>query len=110
MDNDLKRPWSIAALARLANWDRAHLIRTFRRATGLPPGAWLTQRRGEQAAVALLTTDLPVALIGAQVGWSDPAYFARRFRSLFGVAPLRYRGQLPCPPQTEDQPDAWIQW
>ena len=110
LDGDLKRPWSIAALARLAGWDRAHLIRTFRRATGLPPGAWLAQRRGERAAVALLTTDLPVALIGAQVGWSDPAYFARRFRSLFGVAPQRYRGQLPCPPQTEGQPDAWIQW
>jgi AraC family L-rhamnose operon transcriptional activator RhaR len=110
LDADLKRPWSIAALATLAGWDRAHLIRTFRRATGLPPGAWLTQRRGERAAIGLLTTDLPVAAIGAQVGWSDPAYFARRFRALFGMAPLRYRSQLPCPPQTDGQPDAWIQW
>jgi AraC family L-rhamnose operon transcriptional activator RhaR len=110
LENDLRRPWSIAALATLAGCDRAHLIRSFRRATGLPPGAWLMRRRGELAAIALLTSDMPVAAIGARVGWDDPAYFARRFKALFGLAPLRYRGQLPCPPVVGTWPDAWIQW
>ena len=110
LENDLRRPWSIAALATIAGCDRAHLIRSFRRATGLPPGAWLTRRRGELAAIALLTSETSVAAIGVQVGWDDPAYFARRFKALFGLAPLRYRGQLPCPPVVGHLPEAWIQW
>lgn len=110
MDGDLARPWSLAELARRAGCGRAHLVRSFRRATGLPPGAWLARRRGERLAVLLLTTGGSVAALGRQVGWADPNYCARRFRALFGQQPSRYRAQLPCPPLTDADPAAWIQW
>jgi AraC family L-rhamnose operon transcriptional activator RhaR len=110
MDAELARPWSLAELARRAGRGRAHLVRSFHRATGLPPGAWLARRRGQRAAVLLLTTDLPVAEIGKGVGWDDPNYFARRFRALYGQPPRRYREQLPCPPILDGELDAWIQW
>jgi AraC-like DNA-binding protein len=36
-------------------------------------------------------TDLPVAAVAAQVGYSDPFYFSRPFRAVHGVNPTQYR-------------------
>lgn len=94
----LDHPWGLVELAVRTGWDRSHLVRRFRRAAGVPPLAWLAQRRAERAAVLLLTTRHPVAEIGAAVGWSDANFFSRRFRALFGQTPSDYRRQLPCPP------------
>jgi AraC family L-rhamnose operon transcriptional activator RhaR len=98
LEEDLARDWSLEDLAIRLGVDRSHLIRLFRRRTGLTPMHWLARRRGEQAAVRLLTTDAAIGSIGRGVGWSDPNYFARRFRSLFGLSPREYREQLPCAP------------
>ena len=57
----------------------------------MPPIAYANRRRAERAAVLLATTDDPVAAIGAQVGWSDPSHFSRRFRQEFGAGPRDYR-------------------
>jgi AraC family L-rhamnose operon transcriptional activator RhaR len=109
MAEDLRRPWSITALARRLDMNPSYFSRCFDQCTGLSPMNWLIRQRGEQAAILLLTTQQPIAAIGREVGWDDPAYFARRFRAIFGQTPKDYRKQLPCPalPQT---PDEWIQW
>ena len=48
---------------------------------------YLARLRAERAAAMLVSTDLPVAVVGTEVGWPDPAYFSRRFRASFGVSP-----------------------
>lgn len=103
------RNWGLGELAGLAGVDRSYLVRLFRRHAGMPPLAWLARVRAERAAVLLMTTDQPIAAIGAQVGWADPNYFARRFRAILRQTPTDYRGRLPVPPQ-EVPVDAWIQW
>ncbi|MBA2481102.1 MAG: helix-turn-helix transcriptional regulator, partial [Planctomycetes bacterium] len=80
LEADLAKEWSLDDVAVRLGLNRSHVIRLFRRRTGLTPMNWLARRRGEQAAVLLLTTDLPIATIGKQVGWHDANYFARRFR------------------------------
>jgi len=52
---------------------------------------------------------LRLTALGKAVGWPDQNYFARRFRSIFGMTASTYRQQLPVPafkPQAAD----WIQW
>lgn len=109
MRGDLAHDWSLAELAAIADCSDAYLVRLFRNHTGHSPLAWLTRHRAERAAVLLLTTDASIQHVAATVGWTDPNYFARRFRSVFGTSPSNYRKQLPCPalnPRAED----WIQW
>jgi AraC family L-rhamnose operon transcriptional activator RhaR len=98
LDARLDHDWSLDELEVLLGLSRSYLVRRFRRHTGLAPMAWLAQRRAEKAAVLLVTTELPVAEVGRQVGWNDANYFARRFRACFGMTASAYRGQLPCPP------------
>jgi AraC family transcriptional regulator, L-rhamnose operon transcriptional activator RhaR len=110
LEGDLAKEWSLEDIAGRLDLNRSHVIRLFRRRTGLTPMNWLARRRGEQAAVLLLTTDLPIATIGKQVGWHDANYFARRFRSLFNLSPREYRDQLPTPAVHQAPGGDWIQW
>jgi AraC family transcriptional regulator, L-rhamnose operon transcriptional activator RhaR len=114
LSHDPAKAWSLADLARRAQLDRSYLVRLFRRQTGLSPMDWLTRLRGERAAILLLTTHLPIADVGAKVGWADPTYFARRFRTLFHQTPGDYRRHLPTAPLDAApqgmQVDDWVQW
>jgi AraC family transcriptional regulator, L-rhamnose operon transcriptional activator RhaR len=109
LEQDLARTWSLSELARLADCDASYLNRLWRRHLGSSPLAWLLRRRCERAAVRLLTTSEPVGAIGAAVGFSDPNYFARRFRAAFGRTPRDYRQQLPVPAR-QGLAEDWVQW
>jgi AraC-like DNA-binding protein len=87
-------PWQVGDVARRVSLDPAYLTRLFRRHVGLSPIAYLSRLRAEKAAGVLARTTLPVAKVGALVGWPDPTYFARRFRSLVGMTPSAYRQHL----------------
>jgi AraC family L-rhamnose operon transcriptional activator RhaR len=91
MERDLAHSWTLSELAAAVAVERTHLVRLFRRSAGIPPMAYLNRRRAQVAAALLVRTDQPVAGIGARLGWTDPAYFARRFRAVFGLSPSAYR-------------------
>jgi AraC family L-rhamnose operon transcriptional activator RhaR len=84
-------PWRLDNLARAVNLDPAYLGRLFGRYVGLTPLGFLARVRAERAATLLAHSTLPVARVGAAVGWDDPTYFARRFRTLVGLTPTEYR-------------------
>jgi AraC family transcriptional regulator, L-rhamnose operon transcriptional activator RhaR len=109
LEERLDHDWGLVELAKLLSLNRSYLVRLFKRHTGQSPMAWLARRRAEKAAVLLLTTDLPISVIGKQVGWHDPNYFARRFRAAFGQSAREYRHRLPCPALIRPAAD-WIQW
>lgn len=62
-------------------------------ATGLSPHEFIIQIRLSQAQVLLAETSMSVSAVGRQVGYDDPGYFSRLFRSRVGVAPLAFRRQ-----------------
>lgn len=88
--------WTMSEIAASVNLDPAHLSRLFHRHLGLPPIAYLARIRAERAATLLTRSTLPVARVGAMVGWPDPTYFARRFKALHGVTPTVYRERAQC--------------
>lgn len=91
MEGDLAHPWTLREVASQLAVERTHLVRLFHRSVGAPPMAYLNRRRAQAAAVILVRSDDPVARVGARVGWPDAAYFARRFRMVFGLSPSSYR-------------------
>jgi AraC-like DNA-binding protein/mannose-6-phosphate isomerase-like protein (cupin superfamily) len=86
--------WTLTELADSLHLAPRYLVRLFKAATGLPPMAYLARLRIELAAARLLHTDDPIGQIGESVGWPDPNYFARRFRTHYGVTASTYRARF----------------
>jgi AraC-like DNA-binding protein len=82
-------PPSVDELAELADCSPFALTRAFRRHVGLPPHAYLTQVRVEQAR-ALLSAGGDVATTALAVGFADQAHLTRHFRRHVGVPPARF--------------------
>lgn len=80
---------TLAQLAAVANLSRFHLIRVFRKETGLSPHAYLTQVRVERAK-ELLARKVPIVHTALSVGFSDQSHLSRRFKSITGIPPGQY--------------------
>jgi transcriptional regulator GlxA family with amidase domain len=91
LEAELAEPWTLDELGARVNLAPGYLIRLFGKSVGMSPMAYLTRIRAERAAGLLIETELPVATVGAMVGWHDPSHATRRFRSPFGLSPSRYR-------------------
>lgn len=86
----LGQPPSLEELAAAVNLSPFHFARVFRRATGLPPHAWLKQRRLEQARALLKSGCTPLS-VALQLGYADQSHLTRQFKQAYGVAPGEYR-------------------
>jgi AraC family L-rhamnose operon transcriptional activator RhaR len=91
MEEDMRRDWTLPELAKRLNVDKSYLVRLFRAHTNSPPMQFLAHLRAERAAILLLRTQRDISVIGEQVGWNDPNYFARRFKAHFGMSATKYR-------------------
>ncbi|CAH1665158.1 AraC family transcriptional regulator [Chelatococcus asaccharovorans] len=70
-----------------------HLMREFRRHTGIPMHALQTQFRVELGK-RLLRQGLPVAEVALAAGFADQSHFTKRFREIVGTPPAAYRRNL----------------
>ncbi|MFI7061563.1 AraC family transcriptional regulator [Kribbella sp. NPDC050124] len=91
LEASIDEPWTLDRLAGMVNLAPGYLVRLFGRTAGISPMAYLNRLRAERAAGLLIETELPIAAIGAMVGWHDPSHANRRFRSTFGLSPSSYR-------------------
>lgn len=77
---------TLAELAQLAGLSRYQVLRRFERAYGLPPHAWLLQRRAERARTLVLG-GAALADAAAQAGFADQSHMTRVFARQFGFTP-----------------------
>jgi AraC-like DNA-binding protein len=80
-----------ADLGVLAGLGKAHFTRTFKRAFGVPPHAFVLRRRLELAARYMLETEAPLSAIALQCGFTDQAHLGNRFREATGLSPAAWR-------------------
>lgn len=78
-------------LAKVAGISRSGFMAMFSREFGISPMAYLEKRRMERARELLGSGMMYVKEVSAQVGYSDPIYFARRFKSIMGMPPRECR-------------------
>ena len=81
----------VAAMIELSGLPERTFKRRFARATGMSPLEYVHTIRIEEAKQALETTDAPLADIAREVGYDDPAHFARLFRSKVRLTAAQYR-------------------
>jgi AraC family transcriptional regulator len=79
----------MAAAVRLSPY---HFARQFKAATGLPPHEYVIARRVERAKQLLQAgTNLSLAEVAAQAGFTDQSQLSRHFKRLLGVTPGQFR-------------------
>ena len=90
-DRSYSEPLDLEALARTAHVSPRHFSRSFRSTFGETPHQYLLTRRLERARHLLRTTDLSVAGICLEVGFTSVGSFTTTFRRRVGVSPTEYR-------------------
>lgn len=86
--------WGVADFAAAMSISAGHLNRMCRASTGISASAYIEQITMEEASRLLAFTKLSVAQVGYRLGYNDPSYFSKRFRSARGQTPTRYRSKF----------------
>lgn len=86
-------PFQLEKLAKDLHLSKSYVSRVFRQETGSSVSEYLTARRIEEACRILETTDLPIEVVGMQVGLPNASYFSQLFKKVTNQSPLQYRKQ-----------------
>jgi len=90
---NLARRLSLAGAAAAADLSPNYLAHLIKKETGRTFTDLVTERRMEKAQELLAHTTLRVGEVAEAVGFEDEAYFSRRFRQCFDVAPREFRAR-----------------
>ena len=91
MAQHLDKPLQVATLAAQANISPSHFFALFKRQIGSAPMDYFTRLRMQRARQLLECTSLSVKEIASTLGYDDPFYFSRVFKSVNRVPPSGYR-------------------
>lgn len=85
------KPFDTRLLCEMTELSDSSLRRLFKEHTGKSPYAFMKELRMVTAARKLLVTNKRVSTIAYELGFNDQNYFARVFKSVFGISPDQYR-------------------
>jgi AraC family transcriptional regulator len=82
---------SLDDLTKVSGLSATHLINSFRKQVGSTPYAHVVNRRIQHAVHLLKTTEMPIAQIALEVGFSDQQQMTHVFRRRLGRTPGSFR-------------------
>ena len=94
---DLRRDWTVAAMAKVLAMSRRTFLRRFTAGTGMAPSAWLAQARVEEVRRLLESSSLRVEQIADQAGYRSVQVLRDQFKRSVGVSPKAYRASFTTP-------------
>lgn len=83
-------PWTIPMMAAYCRLSTDYFSHQFKSTVGVSPMRFLNQLRIDHAKEILLTENLTVAEAAKLVGYDNPLYFSRVFKSSTGIPPKLY--------------------
>ncbi|MEC0227697.1 response regulator [Paenibacillus alba] len=86
-----KEDLSLDKVAEYLQLSTAYLSNLYKKETGQNLIEYITEVRISQAKFLLKTTDLKIAEIAREVGYSDEYYFSKVFKKNVGESPIKYR-------------------
>jgi AraC-like DNA-binding protein len=82
---------TLTDLAVVACLSPYHFSRSFKRAVGVGPQRYVTQRRVERAKALIRRTNQPLAVIAQEAGFVDQSHLTSVFRRVIGLTPGHFR-------------------
>ena len=86
-----KEPLSVEYVANLTGYSKSNFCKIFKKVVGESFHQALNRQRISNAAGLLRASDMAVADVAAEVGFSEAKAFCRVFKSIYGVTPGQYR-------------------
>jgi AraC-like DNA-binding protein len=96
--DDSRHPPALGELAAMTSLSKFQLLRRFRRLFGLPPHAWVLQRRVEHVR-ALILSGSSLAAAAAESGFADQSHMTRAFARHCGFTPGAWKRAMRAPAQ-----------
>ncbi|MBD3886970.1 helix-turn-helix transcriptional regulator [Phormidium tenue FACHB-886] len=87
----LDRDLSLPELAEVINISPTYFASLFKQAIEISPHQYVIQQRVERAKTMLSKTDLAIADIALQVGFSSQSHLTQQFKRLTGMTPKQIR-------------------
>jgi transcriptional regulator GlxA family with amidase domain len=87
----LDRDLSLAELAKTINISPTYFASLFKQAIEISPHQYVIQQRVERAKLMLSKTDLAIADIAFEVGFSSQSHLNQQFKRLTGMTPKQIR-------------------
>ncbi|MCB9853902.1 MAG: helix-turn-helix domain-containing protein [Phycisphaerales bacterium] len=94
IERDPAMPFTIAKIAKAARLSPNHLSTLFHQQTGETFTDYLTGQRIKLAKRLLTDPTLSVKEVAQRAGFTDPAYFTRRFKSATAKTPTQWRDTI----------------
>jgi transcriptional regulator GlxA family with amidase domain len=105
MSEHLDQPLQVATLAAHANISPSHFFALFKRRIGSAPMDYFTRLRMKRACRLLESTSLSIKEVAFELGYDDPFYFSRVFKSVYYAAPSDYRAEQR---KTTNKPEEYV--
>ena len=91
IDSHFPEDFSLQSMADALHVSPYYLAHVCKDVTGYSPLQYVLRRRIGEAQTLLITTDLPVTRIAAQVGYDNPSHFNAQFSKAVGMSPRTFR-------------------
>lgn len=94
MTSDISSAISVAEIAFRCRLSPGHFVRAYSYTTGVTPYAWFMRQRIGHAMNLLAGSNLPLAQVALECGFSDQAHFTKSFVKVTGVTPAKWRRSM----------------
>ena len=91
IDRHFAEDFSLQSMADALHVSPYYLAHVCKDVTGYSPLQYVLRRRIGEAQTLLITTELPVTRIAAQVGYDNPSHFNAQFSKAVGMSPRTFR-------------------
>ncbi len=91
LDKNYTTDISLESVAQKFGFNASYLSRRFKQKYGLGMIDYVTKLRMQKAKEMLITTNLNIYNVSAQLGYKDEKYFSRVFAKETGLSPKQYR-------------------
>lgn len=91
MQNHIDENISLGELSKQYNYSVSRFSNLFKQKTGYSPIDYFLQMKMQRACQQLDFTNKSIKLIAFDMGFDDPYYFSKRFKTIIGISPKKYR-------------------
>lgn len=91
IESNLAADLSLESLCGIAGMSQYHFARLFKKRFGIPPHAYIQQRRVERAHQLILNSDLALKEIVFSTGFYDQSHMTKSFKRTFDTTPTALR-------------------